>query len=121
MGSAEPRGHTVEWRISSACWIDGTVTCHEPDTADCRTWCAEGCEERCTAPGEHRREPTGSCNLKDWLENGDLVECYAGPTATLVNGPVDISWDGDNYLWRYPPEHFGDRNHRIESRDGRRD
>lgn len=47
------------------------------------------------------------CNIVTWLtESGTWEEQHHGPAQTLRGGPapIEVTWDGDNYLWRYPDE-----------------
>lgn len=94
-------GHTLTVRIAHG-QIELDTTCHEPLGADCRMTCPEGCEE--WDPNDHEHElvpqPSGVCNVVDWLDNVDMEESFEGPAATLATGlPIKVSWDGDGYVW----------------------
>lgn len=43
-----------------------------------------------------------SCNVLDWLNEGDMEETFADPTYTYhYDGPIDVTWEGDFYEWTY--------------------
>jgi len=108
--------HRVEWRIDNACEPRARFTCSAPLGAQCRSWCAVGCEEICTdQPTSHRQEDgtvivvghpwedSGECRIVTWLENGGTPgELYMGEDDEPVrDGPIETDWDGDAYLWQY--------------------
>jgi hypothetical protein len=103
--------HRVDWLIDNAHDPYARFTCSAPVGAQCRSWCAEGCEEFCepdrTASGrlagKHRWEDSGECRIVTWLENGGTPgELYMGEDNEPVrSGPIETEWDGDAYLWQY--------------------
>lgn len=103
-----------------------TVTCLADDTALCRRWCIEGCEEACghtplpvdaelvaMAPLDgHRWGPTGSCSAADWINACGVEDSHVdgdgfpfdddgGDQVGVRSGPVDVSWNGDDYVWAH--------------------
>lgn len=93
--------HTVKWTIeggSFPAW--GAVTCDAPEGSRCRMECVEGCWHEC----EHEKEDVGYCTAADWIDANGVPEHYSGPVHPCSDGPVDVWWDGDTWLWRYPEE-----------------
>jgi hypothetical protein len=112
--------HTIDWRIEADGAIRGTATCHEPEGADCRTYCAEFCDEsmiECDDCAEYGHEEVVvrhcarcaapirtdlPCNMIEWIINGDGWQwSYSGPEVPLASGPIAFGWDGDTWVWFY--------------------
>lgn len=95
--------HTVTWHLDGPgghAWP--TFTCTAPVGAECRLWCAVGCEEYCTNPDEHSLKDHGDCLATTWMEATDEgSELYAGPNTNPSNGPIVFRWDADSYVWQY--------------------
>lgn len=92
--------HEVTWRIDQDI-IYGAITCNAPEGAPCRRrGCLEGCVDTC----DHEEGDVGHCLAEEWIEatTGDLSEAHTGKDQLLTNGPVDVEWDGDGWLWTYP-------------------
>lgn len=96
----------------------------------CHQWCAQGCEESCTAPPKrrpadplnfvegtyitagHRWADTGSCRIVDWFDavgwrdtgwtqdDNEISAEQLRPGRHLI----EEEWTGDDYIWRYAPE-----------------
>lgn len=97
--------HFVEWAIEPEN-IRAHFICIATHGAACRMWCAEGCEERCHGTDEepHRQEDQGGCGQIPFLsESGEpnSASCYSGPETTVRSGPIVLTWEGDDYAWRY--------------------
>lgn len=94
--------HTITWTIYRGGPVFGLVKCQAGEDAPCRLTCSAGCEE--WGPDhEHPLVPTRDCLVAEWLHNDDPSECYDGPDDTLVvDGPIEVEWTGDGYVWRYP-------------------
>lgn len=94
-------GHIAHFQISRYGLI-GEIECTRGEGDPCRVFCSESeCEEGCIAPDDHEQKPNGSCNIKDWLENDDVFDCYAGDPESIRDGEIRASWTGDNYEWVY--------------------
>lgn len=90
--------HRVEYRIS-----DGDVwallKCDEPEGAQCRLICPEGCE---TWPCVHELTDAGYCNQINYIGTcGPALEFREGREETgVVDGEITIRWsDDDCYVW----------------------
>ena len=104
--------HSVTWDHDGD-RIHGRMVCSAGELADCRTSCAEGCESWGDVSDDgaahtlsdgtvHAMRPHEYCNVVEWIANGDVLETYYdGADRPVHDGPVLISWDGDDYLWRY--------------------
>lgn len=81
----------------------------------CRQWCADGCEESCSAwrEGGHRWADTGSCREMDWLDavgwqDSGWVDEPDGEREVAATDLrpgrhlIETEWTGDDYIWRYP-------------------
>lgn len=107
------------------------AVCLAPDTAACRQWCAEGCEEYCSADeillsgvdvelvaqaplAGHRWAPIGSCREADWINACGVEDCCADDEAlrfdvdgdgvlrpAVRSGYIETEWTGDDYVWSY--------------------
>jgi hypothetical protein len=92
--------HRVEWRLDRDVVV-GSLVCDAPEGADCRLVCKEGCE---SWPCGHDLEDNGCCNAVEWIDQYDLAECHWTNGSEVVrDGPVHVWWDGDSWLWHYPP------------------
>ena len=116
----KPSGHHIAWTIEEDLTIRGTATCHEPEGADCRTYCVHLCEEallECDNCDEYQHDEVAGrhcarcaapirgdnpCNPIEWIVNQDGWQwSYRGPEATLASGPIVFNWDGDTWTWSY--------------------
>jgi hypothetical protein len=89
--------HRVKWTIAR--WgVRGEVTCDAPAGAACRMGCPAGCDEPCV----HLPVDQGECLAIPWINNDDVEDTYAGDLTQLRDGPVELTWSGDGYEWRYP-------------------
>jgi hypothetical protein len=95
-----PRAHSVSWLLSDD-WIEGTVTCHATEGADCRLDCPEGCESWDCVDHEHALVDSGHCLVVEWLENTGVLESHAGNHAP-IDGFIEVEY-GDGYTWAYSP------------------
>ena len=89
--------HRVEYRISGPdVWA--LLKCDEPEGAQCRLICPDGCE---SWPCEHELVDAGHCNEIEFIGNAGLaLEFREGTEETgVVDGEVTINWDGDMYVW----------------------
>lgn len=93
------------------------TVCHEPDGADCRLTCPEGCEswslerdERGAyhqvgtlgAPIRHDMEPTrGYCNVVEFLDNAGygIEELGEDREFEVDRFQIKPVWNGDYYSW----------------------
>lgn len=112
--------HRIVWTISGIGLIEGKPECLAPHGAFCRLSCAEkGCDQEdypCSHFDEHdnqvwhRLHDSGECNVMAYWEDELLTEIYkpaggyGAPAMPLTGGPIEVEWDGDQYLWRYPAE-----------------
>lgn len=95
------RGHHVEWWVCGD-YIDAQFGCYEPPGADCRLLCPEGCESWDAADHEHPLAPAPECNALTFFNNGDEpTDYYSGPNHLIENGPIEIEFDGEHYVWSY--------------------
>lgn len=51
-----------------------------------------------------RTETRGECVYQQYLPEDVLPESYDGPGIELHSAPVDFSWDGESYSWKYLAE-----------------
>lgn len=94
--------HRIAWTIDLAEEPRATFTCDALPGAECRTWCAVGCDEWCPGPEQHEQKDTGRCYVIEYLQNsGTAGEQYAGEETPLRDGPIVTSWEGDGYEWTY--------------------
>lgn len=116
--TAPASGHTVAWVLKEYCSIESTFTCHEPEGADCREYCQGQCEDgplvcdTCKGYGHEPRTdrhcarcgtPITPCECikVEWMDNDGGLDCYAGPTVPLHDGPVEFVWQNDYFDWHY--------------------
>lgn len=88
--------------------VECTVTCNEPENADCHLGCDKGCEEwdwdhESDFPGHHlvpMRDQDGAllCYVKDSIEKDDGLSQHAGE---------EVLWEGP--IWHEYDEDFGVR------------
>lgn len=101
-------GHSIRVTVEDgACHTNAQFICHEPDGADCHCGCERPeCEEGCSCrvnDREPQRKDWGECLFCVWLdESGTWTEQYEGPETEVRCGPIEITWNGDYYTWRYP-------------------
>lgn len=130
-------GHTVAWTLKEYCAIEATFTCHEPEGASCREYCRGSCEDGvivcddCVEYGHEKRtdrhcahcgtpiEPC-KCIKIEWMDNDGALDCYAGPTVPLHDGPVEFVWQNGYFDWHYavsgvPKELLGDTPTNVQS------
>lgn len=84
-------------------YLDGTVTCHATEGADCRLSCTADCEEWELVDHEHELADAGRCLVIEWIENTGVTECHTGRHAP-VDGFIEAEFDGDGYTWTYVPD-----------------
>ena len=112
-------GHTVAWTLTEGCQVKSTFTCHEPPNAPCREYCQGDCEDgfrlctgNCEAEDHESRTDRHcatcgtslvphTCIPIEWMDNDGGVDCYAGPTVPLHDGPVEFVWQSDHFDWHY--------------------
>jgi hypothetical protein len=84
------------------CYVNWTLTCDEPDDADCRMRCPGSCDGTCYC----ETRVSGPCLAVEWIaESYDSTEdAYRGERIE-IRSPlnVDVSWDGDNWTWSMSP------------------
>lgn len=95
---AEPV-HTIEWYIDRDS-VYGAVTCTAVEGAPCRMSCPHGCP---TWPCGHDLTDQGDCNAVEWFDNCGVIDSYGGDRRPLRSGPVEVVWNGDAWVWTYPP------------------
>ncbi len=99
--------HTLKVTIEPMSRPWPNFLCHEPSDAECRQYCVNGCEERsvadCRSAGHQIK--LGGCSYVEWMDadSNSLEELYQGPKTELRSGPVEFTWHGDYYTWRYAP------------------
>ncbi|HEY3924374.1 MAG TPA: hypothetical protein VGL75_07415 [Acidothermaceae bacterium] len=101
LGRAPLLGHSVEWFFDDySC--RPTVKCDSGRSAWCHEYCVRPeCEEGCVAPDQHEQKVSDECGILPWV-NEDAIEAYDGPhDAKPIDGPIELVWDGDGYLWHY--------------------
>jgi len=96
-------GHTMRVTLN-----DDTVilmpVCHEPEGADCRVACSEGCESFSYPDHEHKLDPVDWCNAVEYMNLA--AEEYRsdnskddGEIALFDGMPIEVEWNGDCYVW----------------------
>jgi hypothetical protein len=93
-----PRAHSVAWVLNDE-WLDGIVTCHAGEGADCRLDCPEGCAEWDILTHDHALRDSGRCLVVEWIENTGVMETHTG-THAPVDGFIEVAYD-DGYSWSY--------------------
>jgi hypothetical protein len=94
-----PRAHSVAWMLSED-YLQGVVTCHCVEGADCRLQCPEGCESWNITDHEHPLVDSGMCLVATWINETDVAECHTGRHAP-VDGFIEHEFDGDGFTWSY--------------------
>jgi hypothetical protein len=95
-----PRTHSVAWMIHDD-WIEGTVTCHAAEGADCRLDCPQGCEDWIVSDHEHELIDSGRCLFVEWMHESDgVLDAHRG-SHSLTDGFIEPEWDDDHYTWTY--------------------
>lgn len=98
-----PRAHSIRWVLHDD-WLEGTITCHAAEGADCRVTCPEGCEAWILTDHEHEFVDAGRCLVVEWIDNSDGARaCHVG-SHTPVDGFITPEWDDDGYVWSYSDE-----------------
>lgn len=94
-------GHRIEWFLDRDS-VEGHVICEAAEGASCRRYCPAGCEYW---PCEHDLADSGDCNAVEWFDaTGTPADSYANKDRVpLRDGPIDVWWDGDGWIWEYPP------------------
>ena len=87
--------------------VHARFTCHALEgVAPCRQTCAVGCwnasdGQACDCP----TKDTGYCLPCEWLTESDAEWYESGPSnehrTRARSGPIVITWNGDDYEWRY--------------------
>ena len=96
-----PRAHSVAWEHTYE-FIDGKVTCHAAEGADCRLVCSENCESWIVGDHPHELIDHGCCLFVEWMEAEDGVAlAYCGASHPVVNGFIEIEYHDDHYTWSY--------------------
>lgn len=116
--------HEIVWEFHQD-MVSAAIACSAPEDAicqqipdcDCESWPdlnqdAYGyyhtyeTEDDDGNPKEehHRHHQADYCNLVEWLNSGDLLECAEGrPHFEIARTPVDTVWTGDYYEWKPKP------------------
>jgi hypothetical protein len=81
-------------------WIEGNVTCHATEGADCRLICSEGCDGWNITDHEHELVDQGKCNFVEWMDAEGLLESHVG-THAPTDGFIEIEYEDDHYTWTY--------------------
>lgn len=117
-----PSEHDVAtvWRgmddhtITVTMWAGGgtprlRIQCHQPEGADCRLGCPNGCEDSCYCDVDPVDQ--GRCLAAEWIEADDPWEPYGGlGDVHVVSGaPILVRWTGDGWLWAFAPQREGER------------
>lgn len=116
--------HFVDVEIGGDGYVSFRFTCTGGPGDVCHQWCAEGCEELCTADtivldpervelvaqaptGAHQWEPMPphgqSCRVVDWLDAVGGADAYADEDEPHRPGrhPIAEEWTGADYVWTY--------------------
>ena len=117
-------GHSIEWTISHD-HLAWTIRCENPPGSGCNTFCREeSCEETGVLsesdgeggfrhPYEHEDDNgvltnvwhtthVDGCTISDWIDNSDgAATCYAGEKTPVRDGPILLTWEGDDWSWTY--------------------
>lgn len=96
-----PRAHSVAWTLDDD-WLNGKITCHAAEGADCRLICREDCESWNVANHEHPLFDAGKCLVVEWLNEAGVLESHIGSHAP-VDGFITPEFH-DGYLWSYSEE-----------------
>jgi hypothetical protein len=94
--------HAVAFTLSPT-WYRSRFTCSGDPTSNCHLDCENsgGCEQY---PCDHMPVDRSTCNVVDWLEAEEAEDTYDGPETAARNGPIEIEWNGDGYVWHYATE-----------------
>lgn len=105
--------HRIEWTHDRDT-IVGNLVCQSGENALCRLWCSDGDESCAVLHGAkagdectngHTLRSLKTCSVVDWITDGGVAESYDGEDgATVHDGPVGFTWDGDIWLWHYLDE-----------------
>lgn len=88
------KNHGVSWRHDGS-FIVGKITCSEPETAFCHQ-----CDECCTH-GSDEGPSHVECLVADDIVRVGAIMVYCGDSTTVKNGPIEIGWDGSDWVWWY--------------------
>lgn len=90
IGPKPMSGHTIAWRIENQV-VSATMTCHEPPGSPCHVSGYYG-----------DRDGYPVCNAISYTDGySTWEEVYEGPDESLRDGPVNLWWSGDDWLWAY--------------------
>ncbi len=94
--------HSVAWEISDG-WIRGTVTCDGDESSWCHQTCRT-CYGELWSDDEHVHDWVAGpeCNAALWISEDGITETHVGPPHPVSDGPVNVEWDGSNWVWSYP-------------------
>lgn len=111
-------------RLNFDGWLRVEAVCNEPPGANCRlTSVSCECEywgpidrrgdgtiwhrvidEGPIEPLWHEVKPADYCNVCEYLNNDDILECATpNATFTLADMPIEVTWNGDGYEWEPTP------------------
>jgi len=94
--------HTVRWmHAGSYRIVEPIFECLELPGAECKQTCPVGCESWEATNHEHPLEPIDECNALVFFDADEDDHGYAGGVHQVDNGPIDIEWNGDAYVWTY--------------------
>lgn len=109
--------HEIVWKFqqdyvhaTAVCTAEADASCRNLPKCDCETWPELRRDEKgwLHTVGEdgnfevHRHSrPTDYCNICEWLNAGDLLECAEGrPTFEIARTPIETPWTGDYFEWK---------------------
>lgn len=101
--------HSLHLLISTGGYFSCVWMCEAGPEADCRNHCPDdhcisredGCEDYDLHRPRWVANDRDECWVLPWLENSDWVETYSGPNTEVRSGPIELTWDGDQWTWRY--------------------
>ena len=94
-----PRAHSVAWMLDGD-WLEGTVTCHATEGADCRLTCPDGCASWDSLDHQHELVDGGECNFVEWVANDGVLDTHMGKHIP-VDGFIEPEWNDDHFTWTY--------------------
>ncbi len=111
--------HKVLWHHDMDTIVGEIICTADPESgALCRLDCENpACFEGAVGPVErvdgqwvhaygddelHPLKKTGYCNFREWMDcSSSIIESYGGPETEVRSGPIDVTWNGDNFEWTY--------------------
>lgn len=107
--------HKVLWHHDMDTIVGEIICTADPESgAPCRFYCADSaCEQGWLGPAA--KDDDGwfhdhdiphqliliPCHFREWINDSSVAERYGGPETEVRSGPIDVTWNGDNFEWTY--------------------